>query len=111
MVLFYYMGFGVGEEFAFVANARKVDWRKLFRGDGGLRPAVPAEVPKGEACSRGVVTDQGLLQDYFQQFHRKTVYPISTDKFLDKSRNEYNPAWLSREIVQNFVDHNPKNPG
>ncbi len=58
----------------------------------------------------GVVTDQRLLQFLYRQRGRE-VHAIATDSFLDKSKTEYNSAWLSRELVQNFVDHNPKNPG
>ncbi len=58
----------------------------------------------------GVITDQKLLQ-YAFALKGEDVQPITTDKFLDKSREQYNEAWLTREIVQNFVDHNPTEPG
>lgn len=57
-------------------------------------------------------TDQHLLQWYFERFRgRSEAYPVATDSFIGKSRSEYNAAWLSRELVQNFVDHNPDHPG
>ncbi len=35
-------------------------------------------------------------------------HPVATEKFLGKSREHYaKPNWLSREIAQNFLDHNP----
>ena len=59
---------------------------------------------------RGVTTDQAFLVDYYRE-NGQEVHPVATDSFLNKSRNEYNPAWLARELVQNFVDHNPQHPG
>jgi hypothetical protein len=58
----------------------------------------------------GVITDQKLLQFFFKQ-RGIDAHAIATDSFLDKSRDEYNSAWLSRELVQNFVDHNSQHPG
>lgn len=58
----------------------------------------------------GFATDQKLLQVYFRE-KGIDAQPIATDKFLDKSRDEYNAAWLTRELVQNFVDHNSQHPG
>lgn len=29
---------------------------------------------------------------------------------MDKSKNEYNAAWLARELIQNFVDENEEHP-
>lgn len=58
----------------------------------------------------GVVTDQKLLQ-FFYGLKGIDTHAIATDRFLDKSRDEYNAAWLTRELVQNFVDHNPQHPG
>lgn len=39
------------------------------------------------------------------------VYPVATDRFLNKSKSAYNEHWLTRELVQNFVDHNHECPG
>jgi len=58
----------------------------------------------------GVATDQKLLQ-FFYELKGVDAHAIATDSFLDKSRDEYNAAWLTRELVQNFVDHNPQYPG
>lgn len=56
----------------------------------------------------GANTDHNLIRWYYKQFHADAdVYPIATDSFIGKSREEYNAAWLARELVQNFVDHNP----
>ncbi len=68
----------------------------------------PQSVPKFD--STGVMTDQKLLQ-YAFALRGEDIQPITTDRFLDKSRDQYNEAWLTREIVQNFVDHNPTEPG
>jgi len=69
---------------------------------------TPLDIKNGELS--GVVTDQKLLTMYYKQ-RGIDAQAIATDSFLDKSRNEYNSAWLTRELVQNFVDHNPSNPG
>lgn len=42
--------------------------------------------------------------------HGDDVRAVATDAFLDKSRDQYGPEWLLREIVQNFVDGNIDNP-
>lgn len=73
-------------------------------------PTETAWVPANGARIEGVVTDQKLLQYFFRERGIDT-HPIATDSFLDKSRDEYNSAWLTRELVQNFVDHNPQAPG
>lgn len=69
--------------------------------------------PKGQENGdqvQGVATDQKLLQAFYR-LKGVDAHPIATDSFLDKSRDEYNSAWLTRELVQNFVDHNPHDPG
>lgn len=68
------------------------------------------EEPVAEAHIEGVITDQKLLQYFFKE-RGIDAHAIATDSFLDKSRDEYNSAWLTRELVQNFVDHNPQDPG
>jgi hypothetical protein len=62
--------------------------------------------------SESVGTDHNLIRWYYKHFKgNPEVHPVATDTFIDKSKEEYNAAWLSRELVQNFVDHNPKQPG
>lgn len=79
-------------------------------------PAIPSSEPpkppliENGAKIEGVATDQKLLQ-FFYRLKGIDAHPIATDRFLDKSRDEYNAAWLTRELVQNFVDHNPQKPG
>lgn len=58
-----------------------------------------------------VGTDHNLIRWYYKKFRGQEVHPVATDTFIDKSREEYNAAWLSRELVQNFIDHNPQEPG
>lgn len=58
-----------------------------------------------------VSTDHNLIRWYYKHLKGQEVHPVATDTFIDKSRDEYNAAWLSRELVQNFIDHNPKAPG
>jgi len=70
----------------------------------------PAPIPERIQPIRGVLTDQKLLA-HFYRLLGVDIHPIATDSFLDKSRDEYNAAWLTRELVQNFVDHNKTNPG
>src|SRR5690348_3064248 len=77
------------------------------------RPGKGAGARSAAEADAGIVgypTDANLLQ-YFYRKRGLDVHPIATDSFLDKSRNEYNAAWLTRELVQNFVDHNPAHPG
>lgn len=75
-------------------------------------PTEPSKPPLVENGGKieGVATDQKLLQ-FFYRLKGIDAHPIATDRFLDKSRDEYNAAWLTRELVQNFVDHNPQHPG
>lgn len=80
---------------------------RIGRKRGRGSPPPGAENGGGIA---GVATDQKLLQ-YFYRLKGIDAHPIATDSFLDKSRDEYNAAWLTRELVQNFVDHNPAHPG
>ncbi len=72
-------------------------------------PLQPPAVENGRKLE-GVATDQKLLQ-FFYELKGVDAHAIATDRFLDKSRDEYNAAWLTRELVQNFVDHNPEHPG
>lgn len=79
----------------------------------GLGRFIGRGKPKGQENGNqieGVATDQKLLQAFYR-LKGVDAHPIATDSFLDKSRDEYNSAWLTREIVQNFVDHNPHDPG
>lgn len=60
----------------------------------------------------GIGTDHTLIQWFYKYFRRNSeAHPVATDTFLDKSKDEYNAAWLARELVQNFVDHNAEHPG
>ncbi|MBI2596184.1 hypothetical protein HYW46_05635 [Candidatus Daviesbacteria bacterium] len=81
----------------------------LKRMFGKGEPPQPPPVENGRQIE-GVATDQKLLQ-YFYRLKGVDAHAIATDRFLDKSRDEYNAAWLTRELVQNFVDHNPQHPG
>ena len=74
-----------------------------------IEPQVepPAEKP---ISIEGVVTDQKILDAYYRR-QGIDAHPIATDSFIGKSRETYNAAWLSRELIQNFVDHNPEHPG
>jgi len=59
----------------------------------------------------GVMTDQWLLPKFFQLTKGTEVHLVATDSFIGKSKDQYNAAWLSRELIQNFVDHNPDDQG
>jgi|GEM_PF-2254112 len=74
---------------------------------------LPQESPKQgiEDTLEGVITDQRLLQWFYKVFKGADVHPIATDQFLNKSKDQYTAPWLTRELVQNFIDHNPKAPG
>lgn len=65
---------------------------------------------KPEELPEGVLTEQKTLLWIFGK-QGKDVQPIATDQFLNKSKDQYNPAWVTRELAQNFVDHNPDAPG
>jgi len=58
----------------------------------------------------GVITDQKIIEWVFKQRHGHDVQPIATDQFMDKSKDTYNPAWLGRELIQNFLDANDQHP-
>ncbi len=96
-------------------RSRFAGFRDRFFGRKGTpTPTTPGTPPEegaiAEAHIEGVITDQKLLQYFFKE-RGIDAHAIATDSFLDKSRDEYNSAWLTRELVQNFVDHNPQDPG
>ncbi|MCE2929443.1 MAG: DUF45 domain-containing protein [Candidatus Caenarcaniphilales bacterium] len=79
----------------------------LITASDAIRPSskhLPA------TAINGVITDQKLIEWHFKR-QGWDATPIATDEFIGKSKNEYNSAWLTREIAQNFVDHNKKAPG
>lgn len=84
------------------------DLKSLF---AKVKPRVPEDLHHLELLDDQVITDQRLIEHYYRYFKSKDVRSIATDRYIDKSRNVYNEAWLAREIAQNFVDHNPKDPG
>lgn len=98
-----------------VAKSSSGGWGKLlrWRTSPPKAPEAPQEAPQEDdlfSGLEGVVTDYRLVQHFFKQ-KGQDVVPIATDRFLNKSRSEYNVPWLTREIVQNFVDHNREDPG
>ncbi len=72
---------------------------------GNLSQAIEAQ------RETGVMTDQWLLPKFFQLTRGTEVHLVATDSFIGKSKDQYNAAWLSRELIQNFVDHNPDDQG
>jgi len=72
---------------------------------GNLSQAIEAQ------RKTGVMTDQWLLPKFFQLTRGTEVHLVATDSFIGKSKDQYNAAWLSRELIQNFVDHNPEDQG
>lgn len=99
---------------ASAGRSRFAGFRDRFFGRKGTASPIPSttieEGTTTEAHIEGVITDQKLLQYFFKE-RGIDAHAIATDSFLDKSRDEYNSAWLTRELVQNFVDHNPQDPG
>lgn len=95
-----------------VSKSRAWDWltKKGRGGDSGDAPSLPGEGPPKFPDLPGVVTDHRLLTE-LSKLKGEESYPIATDTFLGKSKDQYNSAWLTRELVQNFVDHNPAHPG
>ena len=61
-----------------------------------------------EQDDTSVVRDQWLIPTIFRSLHGKDVHPIVSEGFIYKSQDRYNAAWLSRELIQNFVDENPR---
>jgi len=72
----------------------------------GKRSTTPMTSP----TLSGVLTDAKVIQ-YVYGLLGKDVQPVTTCKFLAQSTEAYNEAWLAREVVQNFVDHNHDAPG
>lgn len=75
------------------------------------RYARPVGEFDAEAGNGRVLSDQALVRHFFEVYRGAEVHPIATDQFLNKSKDTYGSAWLGRELVQNFVDHNPQAPG
>lgn len=73
-------------------------------------PYQSSELRKKLETGKGHVTEQDILK-FLYESQGRTAHPVATDSFLGKSKSEYNAAWLSREIVQNFVDHNVAHKG
>lgn len=100
--------------------SRLTDWFKKKKSEQSI--TVEPEIEKSQDQTRsdvegvlstgieGVVTDQKLLSWYYKKFQKLDTQPVATDKFMDKSKNEYNAAWLARELIQNFVDENEEHP-
>lgn len=107
----------------------KLNEAKLKKQQGELRQPKFLEFSEGEktnltevktfvknlkdlhkVVNANVLTDKKLLDWYFKTIGLQ-VEPITTDRFIEKSKSTYNAAWLAREIIQNFVDHNPHFPG
>ncbi len=84
-------------------------WNRGKNGHITHESSVPS-VPENHSQIEGAITDPKLIQ-FFYKLKGVDAHPIATDSFLDKSRDQYNAAWLTRELVQNFVDHNPEHPG
>ena len=58
-----------------------------------------------------LLTDADRIPAYFRECLHQEVRTIASYSFLGKSANSYGTQWLVREIIQNFVDANKKNPG
>ncbi len=67
--------------------------------------------PNRNEGPKGFLTEQKLLRWFYETFRGVDTNPITTDKFLNKSKDQYNSSWLMRELIQNFVDHNPQDRG
>jgi hypothetical protein len=85
-------------------------------GDAGdsAQPVEAGESVRAQELQQmdGIHTDHKLISFYYRNFRGNSeALAVATDSFIDKSKDEYNAAWLSRELIQNFVDHNPEHPG
>lgn len=58
-----------------------------------------------------VSTEQDRIRWFAQRERLANTVPVATDAFINRSKNEYSAPWLSREIVQNFIDANREHPG
>ena len=102
---------GKSEELSEQAEALKEKARvQLEKGKAAIETALERH-QLGIEDLESVGTDHNLIRWYYKKFRGQEVHPVATDTFIDKSREEYNAAWLSRELVQNFIDHNPQAPG
>ncbi|MCD4704957.1 hypothetical protein K8R66_02670 [bacterium] len=102
------------------SHSRVTNWFKRKKSDTSQQSELETKKPQEQLKANvegvlgteieGVVTDQKLLGWYYRKFKKKDTQPVATDKFMYKSKDEYNSAWLAREIVQNFVDENEESP-
>lgn len=99
-----------GELFEQATTLKEKAVTQLEKGKEVIRVALE-RYQSGIDNLESVGTDHGLLRWYYKKLKNQEVHPVATDSFIDKSRDEYNAAWLSRELVQNFIDHNPQAPG
>lgn len=80
-------------------------WSPRAPGSAPVNRRDGAAVPQA-----ALLTQQGLVS-WLLERDGSHSHPIATDTFLGKSKDSYPSPWLSRELVQNFVDHNPTSPG
>lgn len=70
---------------------------------------APAEKPKPPELPE-FTTEPDAVEHFFK-LQGQDARAIATLSFIKQSQETYNSAWLTRELVQNFVDHNPQAPG
>lgn len=83
------------------SRPRLPDFRGLLSRGSKEQPLTP----------KGVHAEPNLVEFFFDRFKNEQIRTIATDKYLDKSADQYPPPFLAREILQNFVDHNSADPG
>lgn len=68
-------------------------------------------IPERVLRDNTFVTEPQRVEYFLRTYKHIDARAIATDRFLQKSRDQYGPQFLAREIIQNFVDHNVESPG
>lgn len=90
-----------------VAVARSPNPERRFSIKGLFnKDKPPTELPRLPEF-----TNEPDAVEHFFKLQGQDARAIATLSFIKQSQESYNSAWLTRELVQNFVDHNPQAPG
>lgn len=72
-------------------------------------PEASSRIPETEMGR--VMTDKDMVELYYRYYRETEARAVTTDRFIERSREQYNADFLARELIQNFVDHNRDHRG
>lgn len=72
-------------------------------------PEAGLRIPETEMAR--VMTDKDMVELYYRYYRDTEARAVTTDRFIDRSKEQYNADFLARELIQNFIDHNRDHRG